>query len=109
MNKIHSIDDDNFTPEVLESESPVLVEFGATWCGPCKTQLPILQLLKDTFNTLKVVKVDIDDSPSTTNKYNVKAVPTLLFIKDGVVLHTKVGLSSLNDLTKLVLSNFGEM
>lgn len=95
MSNILNVDDSNFDVEVLNSNLPVLVEFGAAWCGPCQRQLPVLEKLAEEYsNKLKVVKLDIDDSPTVTSKYGIRSVPTLVLFKDGVKLEIKVGLTS---------------
>lgn len=108
MSSVISIDESSFDNEVLNSKVPVLVEFGATWCGPCKRQLPILETLSVEFaDKLKVVKIDIDDNPNLSNKFGVKSVPTLMTFKNGEKLDVKSGLASANDIKSLFLANLG--
>ena len=103
MSKLLVADDSNFKSLVLDSDVPVLVKFGATWCPPCKRQLPILEkLATEMGDTIKVVKVDVDDSPTEANNFKVKSIPALFLIKNGQVQSTKQGLSSLEDLKELV-------
>lgn len=84
--------DENFNAEVLESKVPVLVDFTAVWCGPCKAIAPIVTELAGEFaGRIKVGKMDIDHNPKTPSKYHVKAVPTLLVFKDGKVLNQMMG------------------
>lgn len=103
MSKLMTFDDSNFETEVLKSTLPVLVEFGATWCGPCKRQLPILEeLAKSLVGVAKVGKVDIDDSAAIASRYQIMSVPTLLVVKEGQVVSSKTGLTSLNDLKTML-------
>jgi thioredoxin 1 len=76
--------DDNFEAEVLKSNIPVLVDFTATWCGPCKALAPVIEKVADEFaGKYKVVKVDIDEAQDTARKYAVRSVPTLMVFKSG--------------------------
>ena len=84
--------DNNFDDEALNSDIPVLVDFTATWCGPCKMLSPIIdELAKEYKGKIKIGKLDTDANRNTSSKYNVMSVPTLLFIKDGKVVDTAVG------------------
>jgi thioredoxin 1 len=89
---LNSLTDANFSSEVLESEVPVMVDFYATWCGPCKQLAPIVEKLATEFDgRLKVGKLNIDDSPMTPGQYAVRAVPTIVFFKGGQAVDTLVG------------------
>ena len=84
--------DNNFDDEALNSDIPVLVDFTATWCGPCKMLSPIIdELAKEYEGKIKIGKVDTDANRNISSKYNIMSVPTLLFIKDGKVVDTAVG------------------
>ena len=89
---IHYVTDDNFAAEVLQSTQPVLVDYWAEWCGPCKMIAPILdEVAKDYAGRLKVAKLNIDDNQTTPASYGVRGIPTLMVFKDGKVASTKVG------------------
>ena len=88
-----SLTDDNFAAEVLESDLPVLVDFYATWCGPCKALTPIVEKIAGDYEgKLKVVKLNIDEAPGAPSQFAVRAVPTMVFFKDGQAVETLVGL-----------------
>jgi thioredoxin 1 len=86
------VDDGNWEAEVLGADRPVLVDFWAEWCPPCKAMDPILdQLTVELADKVKIVKLDVDSNPSTTVRYNVRAMPTLIVFKDGEPVDYKVG------------------
>jgi thioredoxin 1 len=86
------VDDGNWEVEVLGADKPVLVDFWAEWCPPCKAMDPILdQLSVELADKVKIVKLDVDSNPSTTVRYNVRAMPTLIVFKNGEPVDYKVG------------------
>jgi thioredoxin 1 len=88
----NQVSDKNFDAEVLKSSEPVLVDFFAEWCGPCKAMAPALeQVAAEMKGKLKVVKVDVDQNPEITVKYRIQAMPTLMIFKDGKVAAQNVG------------------
>ena len=93
------LNDDNFPAEVLESDMPVMVDFYATWCGPCKTLTPIVEKLAGEYEgRIKVGKINIDEAPQTPVQFSVRAVPTIVFFKDGQAVNTMVGLKRESEL-----------
>ncbi len=90
--KTITITDDNFETEVINSEIPVLIDFWAVWCGPCKIIAPVVEQLADEFEgKLKVGKLDVDSNQQTSIKYGVRSIPTLLLFKNGQVKETIIG------------------
>ncbi len=88
----NAVSDNTFEQEVLKSTEPVLVDFFAEWCGPCKAIAPALeQVAKEMEGKIKVVKLDVDQNPDTTSKYRIQAMPTLMIFKDGKVAAQRVG------------------
>lgn len=93
----------NFESEVINSDKPVLIDFWAPWCGPCKAVAPVLEEIdQEVGEKVKVCKINLDESPELATKYSVMSIPTLMVIKDGNVMDTKVGALPKEDLLKLV-------
>ncbi len=89
---VGEVSDNSFEQEVLKSGVPVLVDFWAPWCGPCKSIAPVLEeLATDYSGKLKIVKVNVDDNPKTPSQYNVRGIPNLVFFKNGEVVEQVVG------------------
>jgi len=92
---IFEIDDSTFEPEVLNSGKPVLVDFWAPWCGPCRAIAPLLEELAGTLgDKIKIVKCNVDNNPVTPGKFEIRSIPTLIFFKDGKVFEQIVGMVS---------------
>lgn len=90
--KVKEFSDDNFQTEVLEADVPVLVDFWAAWCGPCKSIAPLLDELASEFDGKVVIgKVNVEDNPKTTANYDVRGIPNLIFFKGGEVVHRIMG------------------
>lgn len=89
---VSSVNDLNFETEVLKSDTPVMVDFTATWCGPCKQIAPLIDQLADEYvGKVKVVKLDIDEAPNTAVKFGVKGVPTIIVFKGGEAVARQMG------------------
>ena len=100
---ISHITDDSFEQEVLNSDQPVLVEYWAEWCGPCKMIVPLLDEISDEYKgKLKIAKLNIDDNPNTPPKYGIRGIPTLMIFKNGNAEATKVGALSKSQLTAFI-------
>jgi thioredoxin 1 len=105
-NPISHLTDETFEEEVLQSNLPVLVDYWAEWCGPCKMIAPILDSLTAEYaGKLKISKINIDDNQKTPQKYGVRGIPTLMIFKNGNVEATKVGALSKSQLTAFIDSN----
>ncbi len=106
MSNIVHVSDDSFETDVIKSEIPVLVDYWADWCGPCKMIAPILEEIAGQYaGKLKITKLNIDENPSTPPKYGIRGIPTLMLFKGGEVEATKVGAMSKSQLTAFLDSN----
>jgi len=105
-NHVSAITDDSFETEVIESNIPVIVDFWAEWCGPCKALAPILDDLSEKYaDKVKFVKLNVDQNTLTPPKFGVRGIPTLILFKEGQVKATQVGLLNKSDLAKFIDSN----
>ena len=103
---IHHVTDDTFEPEVLQADKPVLVDYWAEWCGPCKMIAPLLDdIAKDYAGKLKVTKMNLDENQATPPKYGIRGIPTLMLFKNGNLAATKVGALSKSQLMAFIDSN----
>lgn len=107
-NLIIEIDDSSFDAEVLQAEKPVLVDFWAPWCGPCRAIGPAVEKLAETYGEqFRFARCNVDQNPDTPEKFGIRAIPTLIFFKQGLVVDKitgAVGLAALEDTVKSVLS-----
>jgi len=104
--KIVHVTDGSFEEDVLRAEDPVLVDYWAEWCGPCKAIAPILgEIAEEYAGRLKIAKLNIDENPSTPPRYGIRGIPTLMLFKDGNVEATKVGALSKSQLSAFLDSN----
>ncbi len=103
---ISYLTDDSFEEEVLKSDQPVLVDYWAEWCGPCKAIAPLLEEIATEYDgKLKVAKLDIDKNPTTPPKYGIRGIPTLMLFKNGAIEATNVGALSKSQLTAFIDQN----
>jgi len=101
--KVLNLSDNSFETDVLKSETPVLVDFWASWCAPCKAISPVVDGLADEYDgKVKIGKLNVDENPATPGKYGVRGIPTLILFKDGKVVDQVVGAVPKNQLESLV-------
>ncbi|MCU7876003.1 MAG: thioredoxin TrxA [Candidatus Thiodiazotropha sp. (ex Lucinoma borealis)] len=104
--QIVHVTDDSFESEVIQSSQPVLIDYWAEWCGPCKMIAPVLDDIASDYNgKLKVAKLNIDENPNTPPRYGIRGIPTLMLFKNGEVEATKVGAVSKSQLVAFIDSN----
>jgi thioredoxin 1 len=101
--KVAEVGDQNFQAEVLNSPVPVLVDFWAAWCAPCRMLAPVVEAIADKYEgKAKVVKLNVDENMLTSGKYNIKGIPTLLLFKNGVIKEQIVGNTSKDTISKMI-------
>ncbi|MGD0696182.1 MAG: thioredoxin [Terriglobia bacterium] len=102
-NKIHEFSDQNFEQEVLKSDKPVLVDFWAAWCAPCRMIAPAVEAIAEQYaDRAKVGKVNVDENLSVTGRYNIRGIPTLLLFKNGEIQEQVVGATTKEAISKLI-------
>ncbi|HHY60130.1 MAG TPA: thioredoxin [Clostridia bacterium] len=106
MSNVVVVTNDTFQKEVLESELPVLVDFWAAWCGPCKMIAPVIdEIAEELKGEVKVCKLNVDENGETAQKYGIMSIPTLLLFKDGVLKAQQIGFQPKDALLKFIRSN----
>jgi len=101
--KVSEVGDQNFEAEVLNAEEPVLVDFWAAWCAPCRMLAPVVEAIAEEYEgKAKVLKLNVDENMTTSGKYNIKGIPTLLLFKDGVVKEQIVGNTTKGTISKMI-------
>ena len=102
---IKQINDSEFKTEVIDSSKPVIVDFWAEWCGPCKTLGPILEKLSDDFHDkVEIKKINIDENPEAPANFGIRSIPTMILFKDGKVVDSKIGVSGEQDIKNWISS-----
>ncbi len=103
MSKTVVLNDENFENEVLQSETPVLVDFWAEWCGPCRALAPVIEEIAENYDgQVKVGKLNVDENPGAPEAYEIRSIPTLIVFKEGVAIDRVVGALPKNQITELI-------
>ena len=105
MSNVKNITDSDFESEVLKSDSPVLIDFWAEWCGPCKVLGPVIDEVSNEISEVKFTKLNIDENPETAPKYGIRGIPTVMIFKNGELAATNVGVMSKSELTTFIKDN----
>ncbi|MCK5852452.1 thioredoxin [bacterium] len=101
-----NITEENFNDEVVQSDKPVIIDFWATWCGPCLAFGPVLEQYAEQHPEIKVCKLNVDDAPGIAQQFNVMSIPTIIFFNKGQAVETAVGSMSLSTLEERAVSAF---
>lgn len=101
---IYHVNDDNFTQEVKESDLPVLLCFGATWCRPCQLLEPVLEEMDNKLSHLKICKMNIDENPVIPSQYNIRSIPVMMLFKSGEMIDMKLGAHAQGTIEKWIES-----
>lgn len=108
MSRTITLSDENFENEVINSKTPVLVDFWAQWCGPCRALAPVIEEIAEEYGEdLKVGKINVDENPGSPSAYEIRSIPTLIIFKDGAVVERVAGALPKNNITELINSALG--